>query len=713
MNTQIDTLEEVQATQVPREAWVEMIVAVARMYDLTFSQESVNLISLWTSGASQDESIREVALRAGLDFKAVKGNEIRKVGLRLPILLQLNDGALALVESPARDGFVKVRFSGDMGLSSEVSKESLFARAQRAILLRPSANRVDARVDGYIKGYQKNWFWDAVLHDIVQYKYVALASLVINLLGISGVLFSMQVYDRVVPANSLPTLYVLFVGVVIAAAFDLLMRIARAHVTEVLGKRADYRVSDKVFGHALRIKTSARPHSTGAFIAQLRDLEQVRELVATSTITGIADLPFFFFFVAILWLLVGPLALIPVAALVLMVTPSLLAQRKLARLANKGMRESSLRNGLLVESIQGLEDIKSLQAEAWFQKRWNQYNVATAESNLELKELTHKLTYWGQVLQALVFALMIVVGAPMVMAGDLTTGALVAASILSSRMMAPLAQVTGILTRWQQAKTALKGLDGLMVLPTDYPPGAHLVHSPRLSGEYSLDDAVFGYGASAPVLHVRKMRIRAGEKIVVLGRNGAGKSTFLSALAGEMESQQGSLILDGVSVKQLDPADLRRDVFIFSQHSRLFHGTIRDNLLMGAPLATDDEMRIALSMAGAETLMRALSFGLDHVITEGGYGLSGGQRQAVLLARMFLRNPSVVLLDEPSAALDDEAERNLVRELLRWGRNKTLIIATHRKGILQLAQRVIVLQDGIVAHDVPKDAALKQMGIGE
>lgn len=687
--------------------WLEMLLLIARHYNLAFSPEDARLTAAWQNSAHGDDQLYAIAKHLGLSVKV--DDELQDGDLtqwRMPLLVQLLDGQLALIEEVRAGGQLQVKLSGEHGLPTVLAREELVEKCSRVILLRPTGNRADVRIDAYIKPYDKNWFKDIILLDLKSYRYVMFASLVVNLLGLAGILFSMQTYDRVVPAGSMPTLYVLFIGVLIAAGFEFMMRNARSHVTDLLGKRADTRLSDKVFGHAIRLRNSARPRSTGTFISQVRELEQIRELITSSTITALADLPFFLLFLAVFWMLVGPLGLIPLFALVLMVGPGLLCQGKLGRLANEALRESSLRNALLVETIQGLDDVKALQAEQKFQLSWNHYNSTTASANLRLKALTHRLQYWSQSVQTLVFALVIFFGAPMVMAGDLTTGSLVAASILGSRMMAPMAMLTQVIIRWQQAKTALSGLDKLMQLPTDHPEHAHKVHRQHLYGDYELSQAKFAYGEDSPVLRVDQLSISAGERVAVLGRNGAGKSTLLQALVGGVDVHGGAISLDGVRLNHLDPADLRRDVALLTQDARLFHGTIRDNLQLGAPLAADQEMLSALVLTGANLFVEKLPTGLDHLIMEGGLGLSGGQKQALLLARLLLRQPNVLLLDEPTSSLDEGTEQLFLEHLDAWAQGKTLLIATHRPALLALVNRIIVVDEGRIVLDEPKDLAI-------
>src|SRR5690606_6772197 len=331
----------------------------------------------------------------------------------------------------------------------------------------------------------------------------------------------------------------------------------------------------------------------------------------------------------------------------------------------------------------GIEDIKLLQAEPRFQNQWNHYNASEAESGLRLRRLIHDLNNWSQTVQGGAFAVVVFFGAPMVMTGDMSTGVLVAASILSTRMLAPLLGLTQVLNRWQQARLASEGLDQLMKLPVDHAPAETRVYRPALRGHYELKQTIFSYDGQTPALRIKQLEIRPGERVGVLGRNGSGKSTLLQALSGLLEPQMGGIVLDGVTLGQIDPADVRRDVSLLSQNARLFFGTLRENLRLGAPHATDEELMSALKAAGAWQFVQRLPAGLDYLVTEGGLGLSGAQRHSLLLARLLLRRPAVLLLDEPTAMLDDATERNVIAQLKELASERSLIVATHRPAVLE------------------------------
>ncbi|RKG37965.1 type I secretion system permease/ATPase [Acinetobacter rongchengensis] len=688
--------------------WLQAIITVAQHYRIQPSEEQIRLQLEWNKYQTVDDLFTIITRQIGLNVRKADFSTDVLNPWRLPVVVEFHNGQVAVIEKVDSQGNASLQLSGDQGLSQTFSLKDLQANTKQVYIFRPETSVPDARIDEYIKPYEKSWFWDIVLKDWKRYTDIMVASMIANILALATIIFSMQVYDRVVPSQSEPTLWVLAGGVLIAAIFEFALRIARIYLSDIIGKRADLKISDRVFGHALRIRNKDRSKSTGSFISQIRELEGVRELVTSTTISAVADLPFFFLFLVIFWIIGGNIFWVMLLVVPLMIIPGILAQKKLAQLAKEGMRESSIRNAILVEAVQGIEDIKLLRAEARFQNQWNHMNEVSADISMRQRKITGWLNAWTQKIQGLTYAIVVLVGCFAVMKGDMTTGALVACSILSSRMLAPISQITGVLGRWQQAKVAKEGLDELMKKPVDHPDRAQLIHRKAIVGDYEFKGVVFKYGDEdpRPSLIIPQLKIKPGEKIAILGRNGAGKSTLLQLLSGMQMPVQGKIALDGIDQTLLDPDDIRRDMALLNQNAHLFFGTIRENLTLGAPLATDAEIVHALKITNALEIVEQKKEGLDHLVLEGGIGFSGGQRQALLLTRLLLRNPNIVLLDEPTASIDDVSEKLLIQHLKEWLGHRTLVVATHRPAVLQLVDRIIVIHDGKIVKDGPRDAIL-------
>ncbi|WP_336140484.1 type I secretion system permease/ATPase [Acinetobacter ursingii] len=688
--------------------WLQSVLVIAKHYRIEPSEERIRLQLDWNQNHTVDDVLLLICRQMGLSYRKIKFSSELLNPWRLPVIAEFHDGQVGVIDKADGEGQVSIQLSGEQGLAQSFRLDQLNSLIKNIYIVRPESSIPDARVDEYIKPYEPSWFWSIVLKDWKRYIDIMFASLIANILALATIIFSMQVYDRVVPSQSYPTLWVLAGGVLLAAIFEFVLRVARIYLSDIIGKRADLKISDRVFGHALRIKNKERSKSTGTFISQVRELEGVRELVTSTTISAIADLPFFFLFLVIFWLIGGNLFWVMVLVVPLMIVPGLLVQKKLAKLAQEGMRESSIRNAILVEAVQGIEDIKLLRAESRFQNQWNHMNEVSADISMRQRKIVGILTAWTQKIQGLTYAIVVLVGCFAVIKGDMTTGALVACSILSSRMLAPISQITGVLGRLQQAKVAKTSLDELMKKPVDQPDQAHLIHKPVIYGDYELKGVVFQYGQDdpKPTLIIPNLSIQAGEKIAVLGRNGAGKSTLLQLLSGMQFPLQGKISLDGLDLSLIDPSDIRRDMGLLNQNAHLFYGTIRENLTLGAPLANDEDILKVLKMTGALSFVEEKKEGLDHLILEGGVGFSGGQRQALLLARLLIRQPNILLLDEPTASIDDVSEKMLIDHLKTWLGHRTLIVATHRRAVLELVDRIIVVNEGKIVMDGPRDQIL-------
>jgi ATP-binding cassette subfamily C protein LapB len=662
---------------------------------------------LWSPNAVQEEGVLTLARTVGLSGTFTRVNPASVPRVLWPFLIEI-DGQVLMVTSVTADGVLSGEMrAGEATAPFSIDLKELGAEPRRLFLVQPAETRVDERVSDYVITPKKDWLRALFANNRRLLLELGMGSLVGNMLAISTALFSMQVWDRVVPARSLNTLWVLALGVALALALEYGLRVTRAAITDRFGKQADLDLSDFFYARLLDIKNDARPRSPGSLIAQMRDFEQVRELLTSSAFGVLLDLPFVLVFILIIGLLGGWLAAVPLLAMPLVVLPGLLAQRPLARLATGGMAEAALRNAILMESVYRVEDIKSLQAESRFRRLWRQVNQHAGDLALRQRRLSSMLVSFSGTAQNAAYAGVIVTGVYGVLYGGLSTGTVIACSMLTSRALAPLAQIPAVLARLQNAKAAKEGLDKMLTLPVDHDPQQERYHKPALTGSYRFEQVQYAYDPEAGVaLRIPKLTIEPGERIAVLGRIGAGKSTLLRLLSGMAQPQQGRVLLDGTPLDQIDTADLRRAIGPLLQESSLFYGTLRDNLLLGAPLADDAALERALAVACADRLLLKQPQGLDLKLRESGAGLSGGQKQALLLARLVLREPQIVLLDEPTAALDENTEDSVIKNLDAWLGERTLIVATHRASILSIVQRVIVVDGGRIVLDAPRDQVL-------
>jgi ATP-binding cassette subfamily C protein LapB len=698
-----------------RRHWIAAVVEIARLKGVQITQEELRR----RMDAAQPDEWMPAMVRAaramGLQLTIAQAAVAEVPARLLPVLAEWKDGTVVVVRRLGAQDVVVATPAADSCVEQQMPLEEFLSQATgRTAFVEPLSTRTrDARIDEFLRAPKRSWFRDLILRDKASHGEIVLASLFGNLLTFATALFAMQVWDRVIPAQSTPTLWVLALGVVTALVFEFLLRTARVSLSDRVGKRADLAISSLMFARALDIRNDARPKSTGAFIAQLRDVEQLRELLTSTTIGAIIDLPFAILFLAFFAALAGPLLFVVLAVLVAIVVPGLLLQQPLSRLAREGMRESALRNAILVESIERVEEIKALQAEPRFQSLWERYSQTAAQAGIAQRRYISLFVNWTQTLQHLAYTAVLVAGTYMVLSGDMSMGALIACSILTNRVIVLFMPMGQALARWQSAKVALSGLGDLLAKPVDHDPERELLRRTTLRGEYQFQNVRYAYGEEgATVFQVDSLSIRPGERVALLGRIGAGKSTMLRLLAGMAQPSSGKILLDGTDLGIINPADLRREIGYLGQSAELFLGSIRENLAIGRPDATDEEILQVLGVTGGLPLVQGQSRGLDLMLQEGGVGLSGGQRQTLLLARTLLRGGNILLLDEPSAAMDENTERQFVERLRRWCADRTLVIATNRAGILSIADRIVVIDNGRIVLDGPKAEVLKALSRG-
>lgn len=643
--------------------------------------------------------------RAGMTGRVVELSPARLCEGLLPALLLLDSGSVCLlVERRGDEVVILVPETG--GGEERLTLEALTARYSGVAVVARREYRGDDRAGGFARTQREHWLKGPIRRQWKTYMEVGVAALMANLLAIGTAIFAMQVYDRVVPNDALDTLWILASGVALAATFEFALRVLRARLIDTTGKRLDLSLSSRLFEQVMQLRLSAKPGSTGAFSSQLREFESVREFFTSSTIGAISDLPFVALFIAVIAYIGGPIAWVPLAAVVLMVLPGILAQPRLAALARQNLREGAIRQGVVLETLENLETVKTTRAEGRHLRMWDSLSAQLADAGVRLRSLSSMLSFGAAFVQQLCYIGVVIVGVYQISAGALTVGALIACTILASRTIAPMSQVAGILARWQHTKVALEGLDDVMKAPVERPEGRTFVHKASLAGTFELSDVKLSYQQDGPVaLNIERLSITAGERIALLGGNGAGKSSLLRLLAGLGDTDSGEILLDGVNITQLEPADKRRAIGYLPQDIALFYGTLRENLLLDGQAHSDETLLETLESVGLGSFVGRHPQGLDLPL-QGSRSLSGGQRQAVGLARLLLQDPRIVLLDEPTAAFDQTSERRVIQTLSDWLEQRTLVLSTHKSALLSLTQRAVVLSDGKLVMDGPVEGVV-------
>jgi ATP-binding cassette subfamily C protein LapB len=558
---------------------------------------------------------------------------------------------------------------------------------------------------------QSHWFWGVVRRFGANYSHVAIAAFIVNVLALAAPLFTMNVYDRVVPNGAIPSLVALAIGLGLAIVFDFILRTVRARIIDMTGKKLDVVLAADIFEHVLSIKMAQRPVSVGVLANQMRDFDSVREFFTSGTVVSATDLLFALLFIAVLFMIAGPLAWIPVVILPAMIAIGFTLQRPLNRAFKRLQAESSARHGVLVESLSSIETVRAAGAEARMQSVWEKSVAATARSSEDVQLWsTMSLTLAGTA-QQFTSLLMTFAGVLLILDGQISMGALIAANMLAGRVLAPISGIAAVITRATQTFSSLRAIDKLMALERERPLSrAYLARQIR-RGSIVFDDVAFKYpNAATNALEGVSFSIEPGERIGVIGRIGSGKTTVGRLLTGLYEPDAGSILVEHVDLRQYDPADLRRGIGFVLQDTDLFFGKLRDNIALGFPSATDEQILEAARLAGVEQFAAIHPLGYDLPIAEGGRSLSGGQKQAIGLARAMIRKPQILFLDEPTAHFDMRSEAEFLERLKVLAHSEmTIIVSTHRLSLLALVDRLLVFEQGRLIADGPRDLIIERL----
>lgn len=653
----------------------------------------------WDDAGGVVRGLAELGIAAGWAFSP-------PVADLLPAVAVDADGEAIVVAGIAEDGGLIAENGEPVALAGRI-RWLVFSASQ-------AAASSDRRADDLVEIRSGHWFWPVIWSFRRYYTEASALSAVINLLSLAGIIFTMTVYDRILPNQAFVTLWSLLVGVLIAMGFEFVSRTVRSHALDAAGKKIDLILGDTIFARVLGTRLEHRAQSSGAFANILKEFEAVRGFVTSATLVTVADLPFAVLFLLVCGWIGGWLVVVPLVAFVLVGALSLAIQVPMARLANENLREAAVRHGTVIESLEGLETLKALRAEGRMRQRHEHSSGFIADRAVRSQRWSNLVVNLTVAIQQGASAILLAWGVYLASAGMVTAGALVACVQLSSRALAPLVTLTSLAVRFQQVRSALRSLDGVMNLPTERDPARALLSSSSWRGEIELRGVSFAYERDGrPALDDICLRIAPGERIAVLGRIGSGKSTLLRLISALYQPTQGQVLLDGVDLTAIEPADVREAVLLVGQDARLFHGSLRENLVLAAPTTPDAQLLAVAEATGVTAIAAAHAQGFDRTVGERGDTLSGGQRQAVALARALLAPARLFLLDEPTAAMDQQSEAQMLRAIAGLAeRGAGFVVVTHKQTILPHVDRVIVMDAGRIVADGPRDAVVRALSEG-
>ncbi|UTV28629.1 type I secretion system permease/ATPase [Photobacterium atrarenae] len=691
------------------------LVYISRYYGLANSPDALITGLPLADGRLSPFQLPRAAERAGLNTKSSKQELTAISPLLLPAILILKGGdACVLLSIDAESQEAEVVLPQADLMQQRVPLKELKTQFTGQVFIFKKKFRYDERSPEILKTREGHWFWSTLWESRSIYRDVFIASILINLFAIASPLFTRLVYDKIVPNLAFNSLWVLASGITVIFIFDLLLKLLRSFFIDLAGKKSDLLISSKIFAKVMGIKMEARPPSVGAFARHMQEFESIREFFTSATVTTLIDLPFALLFLAIIWLVAGPLALVPLCAVLILIIHSILVQRPLRRTIEEGSRLSSQKHANLIESLSGLETVKLFGAQSQFQHRWEEAVAHMANWGIKSRRLTDSVQNAAGFMQQLVSVSMIVFGVYLIAAGELTMGGLIAATMLSSRAIGPLVQLSLLSIRYNQAKSAMGVIEQLMAMPSEQEEGKRYIHRPLIKGKIELDKVDFKYpNSDVRVLRNVSLTINPGEKVAIIGRIGSGKTTLERLIMGLYQPTAGSIRIDDTDMSQLHHIDIRRNIGCVPQDITLFYGSIRDNITLGRPLTDDREILDAANRAGVTSFTQHDSAGLERQVGEGGCTLSGGQRQSIAIARALVGHPPVLLMDEPTSSMDNRSEMYIKEQLSNMSKDETLILITHKSSMLDIVDRLIVLEQGNIIADGPKDQVLRQLREGQ
>ncbi|MCG7598937.1 type I secretion system permease/ATPase [Halomonas sp. McH1-25] len=696
---------------------LECLRVVARAHDHDITREAALAGLPLEEGELTPGVFARAASRAGLTSRQTRCALARLNPQLFPVILLLEPGrACVLLWLDVKQRLARVIYPELGEAAVDVPIDELHARySGRAIYARPK-HRFDARTAEVRQQKQRHWFWGVILENRRLYRDVLIGSVMINLFAIAMPMFVMNVYDRVVPNQATETLWALSAGIFLVLCADLALRLTRNAFVDLAASRSDVKLSSALLQRVLGMRLEARPASTGSFASTLQSFESVRAFIGSATVVGLVDLPFVILFGAIIAIISPPLVIPIVVGIVFVLLYALAAQSKMHELSETTWRVGAQRNATLIESLANLETVKTLRSEGRIQGVWEKSTAFLSRTSAQMRLLGSSVGSVAMWAQQTVAVAIIIVGVYLIIEGELTQGGLIAAYLLSSRAMAPVSQAAALMGQYHNASTALASLNEVMQKPEERPEGRHFVSRPQVRGQLELRGVTLRYpNEEREALRDVSVKIRAGEKVAILGRVGSGKSTLNKLLQGLYQPTAGAVMVDGVDIRQFDPVDLRRHIGYVPQDIALFYGSLRDNIVAaGGSDGVDDEALLrAIQLSGLEEMVNSHPQGVELQVGERGELLSGGQRQAVAIARALVNDPQILLLDEPTSAMDHTSEEAFKRALSEYAVHRTMVIVTHRTSLLSLVDRIVVVDGGKIVADGPKDQVVEALRKGQ
>jgi ATP-binding cassette subfamily C protein LapB len=692
---------------------LDCLLEVCRLHGIGASRASLSAGLPLDKGPLTLTLAERAASRAGLAARVQRVTLDKIDPLTLPAILILKDSMACVLLGRDDKGNWRVLLPATGQGAIVMKPEALQARFTGVVLFAKPHFRFDERTPEVRATHASHWFWGAILAQRFVYRDVLWAALLVNLFALAFPMFSMNVYDRVVPNHAVETLWALAIGVILVLSSDLFMRLLRSHFVDEASARIDVTISARLMEAVLGMKLENRPQSVGSFASNLRGFEQVRDFIASSTVTALIDLPFAIIFLGVIaW--ISPWLIIPaLVVFTIVLVMGYVLQHRLHELSQTTYQAAAQRNATLVESLTGIETIKAQGAEGIIQARWERANQFLATINVKMRGLSSSAMYSTSTLQQLVSVSMVLIGVYLIKDKQLTMGGLIAANMLSSRALAPAGQIVGLLMQYQGARTALESLNAIMAKPVERPPGKAFIQRKEFTGAIEFRHVSFAYpNRKDAALSDLSFKIEPGEKVALIGKVGSGKTTIQKLILGLYQPSEGAVLMDGVDMRQLDPADVRRNLGYVSQDVTLFYGSMRENITFGMPHAIDDDIVSAAELSGLSDFVHRHPAGFDMPVGERGELLSGGQRQGVGIARAVLHNAPILLLDEPTSAMDFSTEAYVTQRMAEFTKGKTVVLVTHRTSMLSFVDRVIVVDQGRIVADGPRERIMQALAAG-